>query len=119
MSKGNGHGLARRLRQGMTDAERLFWYRLRNRALDGWKFRRQHPVGPYVLDFACVEAMLAIELDGGQHIDSKRDMGRDAYLRGRGWRVLRFWNDDALRRTDEVVSAIQDALTTGAGRVEA
>src|SRR5690606_10831634 len=97
-------------RRRMTDAEQLVWHHLRNRSLVGWKFRRQHPIGPYVADFVCVEAALVVELDGGQHLDSAADDVRTSYLRSRGWRVLRFWNNDVLLRTELVMSVVYEAL---------
>lgn len=101
---------ARTLRRTMTDAERLLWYRLRNRAFGGWKFRRQVPVGPCIVDFACIQARLVVELDGGQHVQSASDAPRAHALQRQGWRVLRFWNHDALLRTDAVLSVIHAAL---------
>lgn len=100
---------ARTLRQNSTDAERRLWFRLRRNAL-GPNFRRQHPIPPYTVDFACVAASLAIEIDGGQHAESRRDASRDAYLRQRGWTILRFWNNDVLTNTDGVLATIADAL---------
>jgi len=98
---------ARRLRRSETDAERKLWFRLRNRRLAGLKFRRQHPIGPFVADFCCTEARLIIELDGGQHALKRRsDTKRTAYLEGQGYRVLRFWNDEALSNTDAVLQRI-------------
>src|SRR6516164_9275940 len=88
-------GRARDLRQNMTEAERALWYGLRRGQL-GWRFRRQHPIPPYIVDFACLEAKLVVEADGGQHADS-RDQQRDAYLRRQGRRILRFWNNDVLQ----------------------
>ena len=102
---------ARRLRREPTDAERLLWYRLRARRLRGHKFRRQHPVGPYFADFACVEAMLVVELDGGQHAARVGyDERRTAFLKGQGFRVLRFWNNDVFGNLDGVLSTIVDAI---------
>jgi very-short-patch-repair endonuclease len=95
----------RSLRRNATDAEALLWSRLRNRRLAGYKFRRQHPVGPYVADFACPESMLIVELDGGQH-GPETDAARAAYLEGQGYTVLRFWNNDALGNTDGVLETI-------------
>jgi very-short-patch-repair endonuclease len=80
---------ARALRQQMTDAERLLWRHLRNRGLGGWKFRRQYPVGPYIVDFICPEKNVVIEVDGGQHADDvKHDSQRSAYLNKMGYRVF-------------------------------
>lgn len=101
----------RSLRKDMTDAERRLWSRLRRRQMAGFKFRRQHQIGLYICDFACVEAGVAIELDGSQHVDQAAyDLRRDAFLRGAGFRVLRFWNGDVLVRTDEILETIYEAL---------
>jgi very-short-patch-repair endonuclease len=100
---------ARRLRTNMTDAERCLWRHLRLRQLAGCRFRRQHPFGPYLLDFACVERRLVIELDGGQHCAS-RDGERDAWIRAGGFVIVRFWNNDVLNRTQEVLEQILEAL---------
>jgi lysyl-tRNA synthetase class 2 len=101
---------ARQLRRDQTDAERKLWSRLRSAQL-GVKFRRQHPVAGYYADFCCVEQQLIVELDGGQHADRQTyDKQRTADLRKAGFRVVRFWNDDALIRTDDVLEAIVRAL---------
>jgi primosomal protein N' (replication factor Y) len=101
---------ARQLRREMTDAETSLWYHLRNRALLGCKFRRQHPIGPYIVDFACVERKLVIELDGSQHADSASDSARTSWIQANGYRVLRFWNNDALRQQQVVLAVILEAL---------
>ena len=101
---------ARVLRRGMTDAERRLWAVLRGRRLQGYKFRRQHPLGPFIADFACIEHRLVIEADGGQHADNAADQRRTAWLESRGWRVLRFWNDNVLADTEGVQEAILQAL---------
>jgi very-short-patch-repair endonuclease len=100
---------ARSLRKQPTDAERLFWHRLRGEPL-GVKFRRQHPYLDYVLDFVCVERKLVIEVDGGQHLESERDQRRDRDLGTAGFRVLRFWNNEVLMQTDAVLEKIVSAL---------
>jgi very-short-patch-repair endonuclease len=101
----------RDLREQRTQAELRLWQRLRGHRLHGLKFRRQHPVGPYFVDFYCAEARLVVEVDGSQHIEDSRYDGRRTYaLEARGLRVLRFWNDDVLARTDEVLEAIVEAL---------
>ena len=96
---------ARQLRRGMTDAERALWCHLRAGRLDGLKFRRQHPIPPYVVDFYCDAARLVIELDGSQHTEG-RDLHRTRFLESKGLTVLRFWNDDALLRTQSVLEAV-------------
>ncbi len=105
------HEREHRLRREQTDAERTLWRQLRNRRLLGWKFRRQHRIGPYFADFVCLEAGLVIELDGSQHLDGVAyDAVRTARLRREGFGVLRFWNDLVLRETDAVLAAITIAL---------
>jgi very-short-patch-repair endonuclease len=96
---------ARRLRRKATDAERRLWSRLRNRQLDGFKFKRQETMGPFIADFACVECKIVVEADGGQHnhgVDGKRT----AFLEELGWRVLRFWNNEVLQNTQGVLETI-------------
>lgn len=104
----------RKLRRELTDVEKLMWRMLRNRQLAGAKFRRQHLVGPYILDFYCHEAQLAIELDGGQHAETNHilyDSERTIFLSEKGIRVLRFWNKDVLFHTESVLETIWNALT--------
>ncbi|MFL6803362.1 MAG: endonuclease domain-containing protein, partial [Xanthobacteraceae bacterium] len=101
--------IARRLRHDSTVVERRLWYRLRSGQIDGHRFRRQHPAGPYVLDFYCPELRLAIELDGGQHSFAAalgRDQRRDAWLAARGVVVLRFWNSDVIENMTGVLEKI-------------
>jgi very-short-patch-repair endonuclease len=103
--------LQRRLRKNMTDAERRLWRTLQRRQVGGFKFRRQHPFGDYVIDFVCLEAMLAVEVDGGQHSENAReDAARTEHLERAGFRLLRFWNNDVLRDTEAVTEAIWKAL---------
>ena len=102
---------ARELRGRMTDAEALLWKLLRDRRLAGAKFRRQHPVGRYILDYYCVEKKLAIELDGGQHSEANDyDEQRDDWLRAQGISVLRFWNNQMLMETEEVMEVIYQTI---------
>ena len=97
----------RALRHRMSDAERRLWRYLRNRALQGWKFRRQHAIGPFIADFACPELRLVIELDGGQHLAQQDyDARRTRYLQRQGWRVLRFWNHEVFNALDAVLRQI-------------
>jgi very-short-patch-repair endonuclease len=103
---------AKRLRSNMTDAERRLWYRLRAHRFDGYKFKRQVPIGRYVVDFACLRRKLIIEVDGGQHADNPRDAVRDRYLASEGFRILRFWNNDVLRNTNGVLEVILSAVAT-------
>ena len=100
---------ARHLRRVMTDAERRLWRELRAHRFAAWHFRRQHPVGLYVVDFACVTAGLVIEIDGGQH-SPDRDGPRTAGLEAAGFRVLRFWNNEVLANSEGVLQAIAEAL---------
>lgn len=101
---------ARHLRRHMTDAEASLWHHLRNRTLMGCKFRRQHPIGPYIVDFACIERQLVIELDGSQHAGSASDFARTSWIQENGYRVLRFWNNDPLRQQQVVLAVILEAL---------
>jgi very-short-patch-repair endonuclease len=94
----------------MTDAERKVWYALRDRRFVQFKFRRQVPVGPYVADFACFEARLVIELDGGQHAGSYHDKRRDRWFATNGFRVLRFWNNEVLSNIEGVMTVLAQAL---------
>ena len=103
---------ARELRKNQTEAERALWLQVRSRRFEGHKFRRQQPIGPYVVDFVCLEEKLVVELDGGHHSELvASDADRDAWLRSRGFRVLRFWNTQVLGETDAVKQAILQALT--------
>ena len=103
---------AREMRKRMPDAEVLLWKLLRNRSIAGAKFRRQHPVGRYILDFYCDEKKLAIELDGSQHVNqSEYDQQRDVFLNTLGIRVLRFWNNQMLLETEAILEVIYLALT--------
>ncbi len=97
------------LRKQATDAEQVLWRRLRGKQL-GVKFRRQHPLSCYVIDFICLERKLVVEVDGGQHNGSVMDVERDRQLARSGFRVLRFWNNDVLLQIDDVVEAIGVAL---------
>ena len=105
---------ARELRKSQTDAEQLLWSLLRDRRFADKKFRRQHPVGRYILDFYCHELQLAIELDGGQHNEDavrEYDSERTRFLNEQGIRVIRFWNNQVLQETDSVLEALWNALT--------
>lgn len=97
---------ARTMRREPTEAEERLWRALRDRRLDGAKFRRQVPLPPYVADFLCAEAMLIVEVDGSQHGDSVADEARTRFLHGKGFRVLRFWNDEVLREIGPVCDMI-------------
>ena len=104
---------ARTLRKSMTTAEGKLWSHLRNNNMHGLAFRRQHPMGSYVLDFYCAQAKLAVEVDGGQHNEEthcKRDQIRDAWFAAKGIRTLRFWNHDVLTDTENVLDRIWFAI---------
>lgn len=101
---------AKEMRHAPTDAERQLWSRLRAKRLNGWKFRRQQPIGPYIADFACLEARLIVEVDGSQHADSARDAARDEWLGAQGFRIMRFWNNEVLENEDGVLVTILAAL---------
>ena len=102
---------SRALRRQATDAERLLWSHLRGRSLLGRKFRRQVPIGPYIVDFLCIQDRLIVEADGGQHAgQGPYDSRRTAELQARGYRVLRFWNNDILAEPDAVLEEIRRVL---------
>jgi very-short-patch-repair endonuclease len=104
---------ARQLRLDQTDAEARLWRRLRHWPMDGTHFRRQVPIGPYVVDFACMAARLAIELDGSQHGEDEnilRDEARTRWLEAAGYRVIRFWNNDLISNMDGVLESIYAAV---------
>ena len=103
-----GIGVARKLRQTSTVPEVKLWQYLRDRRLMGLKFRRQYPIGPYVVDFVCLSHKLVIELDGGQHVDQVAyDNKRTEYLEHFGFRVLRFWNTDVFLRFEEMLEQVR------------
>jgi very-short-patch-repair endonuclease len=103
---------ARYLRKTQTEAEGHLWYQLRNRHFSRYRFRRQHTLGHYIVDFVCLHRRLIIELDGSQHIEQKDyDEQRTAYLLSRGFRVIRFWNHDIFENTDAVLEEIYRALS--------
>jgi very-short-patch-repair endonuclease len=106
-------GFARELRQQHTDAESALWMKLRNRELEGVKFRRQHPIGPYIVDFVSLRRRLIIEIDGRQHNEERekeRDEERTIRLEERGYRIMRFWNNQVLMNMDGVLERIREAL---------
>jgi very-short-patch-repair endonuclease len=99
---------ARLLRKNQTDVEQLLWKQLRNRRFYNYKFRRQYPIEPYIVDFACLELKLIIELDGGQHANQKDyDDQRSLFLEKQGFKVIRFWNNDVIQNTDGVLEVIR------------
>ena len=101
----------------MTDAESRLWYYLRARRFFGWKFRRQVPLGRYVADFLCEDAMLIVEIDGGQHAGMvAEDSERTRWLESRGYRVIRYWNNEVLGNIEGVLTTLSPALSQGRGR---
>ncbi len=105
--------LAREMRKASTDAENRLWQFVRDRRLGGYKFRRQHPIDRYIVDYICIERRLIVELDGGQHAGAKqreRDEERERFFENRGFRVLRFWSHEVLKNTEGVLETILDAL---------
>ncbi|OJW75372.1 MAG: hypothetical protein BGO57_12510 [Sphingomonadales bacterium 63-6] len=98
------------MRREPTDAERKLWQLLRGKRLQGLKFKRQQPLGRYIVDFVCFEARLIVEADGSQHAESQADCLRDEFLVGQGFRILRLWNSDILTNPEGVATAILAAL---------
>ena len=113
MKKNQRRTFARRLRQQQTEAERTLWAGLRNRQLQGVKFRRQQPIGPYIIDFVSFDNKLIVEVDGAHHGEQeirKGDTDRAEMLRSMGYRVLRFWDNEVLSNTDSVIEEIRQNL---------
>ncbi|MCK4909448.1 MAG: endonuclease domain-containing protein [Planctomycetes bacterium] len=99
--------LAKNLRKNSTDAEKYLWKHLRNKQLEGLKFRRQEPIGEYIVDFVCFEKCIIIELDGSQHAEQqKKDFKRDRWLIRQGFKVLRFWNNEILKNIEGILEGI-------------
>ena len=101
---------AKALRSNMTDAERRLWYFLRAHRFKGTKFKRQATIGKYIVDFVSFEKHLVIEVDGSQHADNEADRLRTRWLEDRGFRVLRFWNNEVLKNTSGVLDTIMVAI---------
>jgi very-short-patch-repair endonuclease len=101
---------ARQMRAAQTEPERAAWRMLRAKRLEGLKFKRQVPIGPFIADFVSFRYRLVIEIDGGQHADSGHDEARDTWLRSQGFRVLRFWNHEVLENADGVALTILRAV---------
>jgi len=105
---------ARAMRHVPTDAEKKFWWMVRDRRLGGYKFKRQHPIGNYIADFVCLEAKLIVELDGGQHAEQQEyDAKRDAFFKFQGFRVMRLWNCNFLEHQDAVARKLLAELDGG------
>lgn len=103
---------ARNLRINSTEVEKKLWYHLRNKQLDGYKFRRQYPVGNYIADFVCVSLKIIIELDGGQYAEQlEYDKKRDKYLGKQGYKVIRFWNNDVTDHLEGILKTISLTLS--------
>jgi very-short-patch-repair endonuclease len=102
--------IARKLRSQMTDAERKLWFALRDRRFEAFKFRRQVPIGPDVADSLCFRTRLVVEVDGGQHDGSGRDVKRDRWLEENGFRIARFWNNDVLSNLEGVLTVLTAEL---------
>jgi len=99
--------LAKQFRRKMTDAERVLWSHLRAKRLNNLKFRRQQPIGNYIVDFICFEKKIIIEVDGGQHMENKKtDLKRTQWLNEKGYRVIRFWNNDIMQNISGVYKEI-------------
>ena len=104
-------GFASKLRSNQTDTENFLWKRLRNRQFEGFKFKRQQPIGPFIVDFVNCEKKVIIELDGSQHIEkASEDRDRDLKLGSLGYRVLRFWDNEIFQNTEAVLEAILEEL---------
>ncbi len=103
---------ARKLRQDQTETEHRLWSRLRARQVNGAKFRRQHVIGPYIVDFCCIENRLVVEVDGSQHTrQPETDRRRTSYLEGRGYRVLRFWDNEVMCQLEAVLEKILHSMS--------
>ncbi|WP_367118921.1 endonuclease domain-containing protein, partial [Mesorhizobium sp.] len=102
------------MRADATKAENILWQALRNKQLEGLKFKRQVPLDGYIIDFVCLGARLIVEVDGGQHSESKRDAARDMHFEIRGFKALRFWNDEVVKNIDGVcLTILNEAKGTG------
>ena len=109
MAIGRTNPHAAELRRNATECEKRLWAALRNRQLDGFKFRRQATIGAYVVDLLCVERRLIVEVDGGQHSD-EADLSRTRFLEGQDYSVIRFWNHEVIENLDGVLASIRQAL---------
>ena len=111
--------LSRNLRKRQTDAENLLWRHLRGKQLEGFRFRRQHPIGRYIVDFVCLEKRLILEIDGGQHaIEKEKDIERDNWLKAEGYSTLRFWNNEVLTNLEGVFETIRLNILSNPENIE-
>ena len=110
LKKRNKIAIAQKLRNNSTDTEKYLWKYLRGRQLEEFKFRRQHPIGKYVVDFINLEKKIIIEVDGGQHSENKKDKLRDKCLKEKGYEVLRFWDNEVLTNIEGVIESIRKKL---------
>jgi len=110
LKKRNKIAIAKKLRNNSTDTEKYLWKYLRGRQLEGFKFRRQHPIRKYIVDFINLERKIIIEVDGGQHLENKKDKLRDKWLEEQGYEVLRFWDNEVLTNIEGVMESIRKKL---------
>jgi len=110
LKKRNKIVIAKKLRINSTDTEKYLWKYLRGRQLEGFKFRRQHNIGKYIVDFVNLERKIIIELDGGQHLENKKDKLRDGWLKEQGYKVLRFWDNEVLTNVESVMEVIKEKI---------
>ena len=110
LKKRNEITFAKKLRISSTDTEKYLWKYLRGRQLEGTKFRRQHSIGKYIVDFINLERKIIIEVDGGQHLENKKDKLRDKWLEEQGYEVLRFWDNEVFNNIEGVLGAIREKL---------
>ena len=112
LKKRNKIAIAQKLRNNSTDTEKYLWKYLRGRQFEGFKFRRQHPIGKYIADFINLERKIIIEVDGGQHLENKKDKLRDRWLKEQGYEVLRFWDNEVLTNIEGVLELIREKLSS-------
>jgi len=110
LKKRNKIAIAKKLRTNSTDTEKYLWKYLRGRQLEGFKFRRQHLIGKYIVDFINLERKIIIEVDGGQHLENKKDKLRDRWLEEQGYGILRFWDNEVLTNIEGVMESIRKKL---------